>query len=53
MKDNKNQVTTLTASEINYVYTCWKQAYSTAYPDFENYLKIAIRGKEITGTIYA
>ncbi len=47
----KNQ-TTLTFSEIQYVYTCWKQAYTQAYPDFENYLKVAISGKEIKGTVY-
>ncbi len=43
---------TLNYSEIEYVYTCWKQAYSSAYKNFEDYLKVAIRGKEIKGTVY-
>lgn len=49
---NKEQ-TALTASEIEYVYTCWKQAYEKSYPDFIDYLKVAINGKKITGTIYS
>jgi hypothetical protein len=48
MKDQ----TTLTYSEIDYVYTCWKQAYSKAYENFEDYLKVEIKGKEITGSVY-
>lgn len=44
--------TTLTAAEIEYVHTCWTQMYHKAYPDFMDYLKIAIRGKESTGSIY-
>jgi hypothetical protein len=51
MTKTTNQVT-LTGSEIEYVYACWKQAYSTAYKNFEDYLKIAISGKEITGSVY-
>lgn len=46
------QTTTLTYSEIEYVYTCWKQGYETTYPNFTDYLKVAIRGKEIKGSIY-
>jgi hypothetical protein len=52
MKKTNEQVT-LTSSEIKYVYTCWKQAHSQAYKNFEDYLDIAMRGKEIKGTIYA
>ncbi len=44
---------TLTESEVSYVYTCWLQAYKQAYPDFRDYLTVAVRGKEIKGTIYA
>lgn len=43
---------TLSQSEIEYVYTCWKQAYSETYKEFTDYLKIAIKGKEITGSVY-
>jgi len=42
----------LTYSEIEYVYTCWKQAYKAAYPEFTDYLKVAINGKEIYGRVY-
>lgn len=49
MKDN---TTTLNASEIEYIYTCWKQAYSDAYQDFKDYLRFAIDGKRIKGSVY-
>ena len=52
MKKTNEQVT-LTGSEIEYVYTCWKQAHSEAYKNFTDYLKIAISSKQITGTIYS
>jgi hypothetical protein len=42
----------LNYSEITYIYACWKQAYKTAYPNFNDYLKVALRGKEIKGTVY-
>lgn len=52
MKD-QNKKTELTYSEIEYVYTCWKQGHSETYKNFMDYMKIAISGKEITGSIYS
>jgi len=52
-KTQTNEQVTLTESEIGYVFTCWKQAYTQAYPDFLKYLKVAMEGKRISGTIYS
>ncbi len=48
---NTNEVT-LTKSELEYVETCYNQFYKDAYKTFEDYLKVAIDGKRICGTIY-
>jgi len=44
--------TTLTASEIEYIHTCWTQMYNQAYPNFIDYLNICIRTKEVCGSVY-
>jgi len=51
MKKTTEQVT-LTESEISYVYTCWMQAYTGAYKDFRDYLKVVINVKRSTGSVY-
>jgi hypothetical protein len=47
-----NEQVTMTQSEMDYVYTCWKQAYSDAYKDFKDYLRVAYDCKRITGSVY-
>lgn len=49
---NKLTKQDLTKSELEYVETCWKQGYSDTYINFEDYLAVALRGKEISGSIY-
>lgn len=51
-KTETTKQTALSYSEIAHVYTCWEQGYSDAYKNFTDYLKVAISGKEITGTVY-
>jgi hypothetical protein len=51
-KQKTKQIAPFTASEFGYVQACWDQMYSDVYPDFFDYLCIAIRHKEICGTVY-